>query len=38
MNVSLVSYSQPTGKFKDMGVEDAQELIKAKISYQMLLE
>jgi len=27
MNVSLVSYSQPTGKFKDMGVEDAQELI-----------
>ena len=27
MNVSLVSYSQPTGEFKDMGVADAQELI-----------
>jgi thymidylate synthase (FAD) len=27
MNVSLVSYSQPTGKFKDMGITDAQELI-----------
>ena len=27
MNVNLVSYSQPTGRFKDMGIEDAQELI-----------
>jgi thymidylate synthase (FAD) len=27
MNVSLVSYSQPTGEFKDMGIADAQELI-----------
>jgi thymidylate synthase (FAD) len=27
MNVKLVSYSQPTGEFRDMGIEDAQELI-----------
>jgi thymidylate synthase (FAD) len=27
MNVQLVSYSQPTGHFRDMGIEDAQELI-----------
>jgi len=27
MNVKLVSYSQPTGEFRGMGVEDAQELI-----------
>ena len=27
MNVSLVSHSQPTGEFKDMGIADAQELI-----------
>jgi thymidylate synthase (FAD) len=27
MNVRLVSYSQPTGEFRDMGIEDAQELI-----------
>ncbi len=27
MNVNLVSYSQPTGRFKDMGISDAQELI-----------
>ena len=27
MNVKLVSYSQPTGEFKDMGIADAQELI-----------
>lgn len=27
MNVKLVSYSQPTEEFRDMGIEDAQELI-----------
>jgi len=27
MNVRLVSYSQPTGEFRDMGIADAQELI-----------
>jgi len=27
MNVRLVSYSQPTGEFRDLGIEDAQELI-----------
>ena len=27
MNVRLVSYSQPTGEFRDMGIDDAQELI-----------
>jgi thymidylate synthase (FAD) len=27
MNVQLVSYSQPTGEFRDMGINDAQELI-----------
>lgn len=27
MNVRLVSYSQPTGEFRHMGIEDAQELI-----------
>jgi len=27
MNVKLLSYSQPTGEFKDMGISDAQELI-----------
>jgi thymidylate synthase (FAD) len=27
MNVKLVSYSQPTGEFQSMGIEDAQELI-----------
>ena len=27
MDVRLVSYSQPTGEFRDMGIEDAQELI-----------
>lgn len=27
MNVKLVSYSQPTDEFRDMGLEDAQELI-----------
>jgi thymidylate synthase (FAD) len=27
MNVRLVSYSQPTDRFKDMGISDAQELI-----------
>ena len=27
MNVKLVSYSQPTGEFRDMGIDDAQELI-----------
>jgi thymidylate synthase (FAD) len=27
MNVRLVSYSQPTGEFRNMGIEDAQELI-----------
>jgi thymidylate synthase (FAD) len=27
MNVKLVSYSQPTGEFRDMGISDAQELI-----------
>jgi thymidylate synthase (FAD) len=27
MNVKLVSYSQPTGEFRDMGIADAQELI-----------
>lgn len=27
MNVELLSYSQPTGKFRDMGLTDAQELI-----------
>ena len=27
MNVKLLSYSQPTGEFKDMGIADAQELI-----------
>jgi thymidylate synthase (FAD) len=27
MNVRLVSYSQPTGEFRDMGIENAQELI-----------
>jgi thymidylate synthase (FAD) len=27
MNVKLLSYSQPTGEFRNMGVDDAQELI-----------
>lgn len=27
MNVKLLSYSQPTGEFKDLGIEDAQDLI-----------
>jgi len=27
MNVRLVSYSQPTGEFRHMGIQDAQELI-----------
>lgn len=27
MNVKLLSYSQPTGEFRNMGIEDAQELI-----------
>lgn len=27
MNVKLVSYSQPTGEFRDLGIADAQELI-----------
>jgi thymidylate synthase (FAD) len=27
MNVKLLSYSQPTGEFRDMGIADAQELI-----------
>jgi len=27
MNVKLLSYSQPTGEYQDMGIEDAQELI-----------
>jgi thymidylate synthase (FAD) len=27
MDVKLVSYSQPTGEFKDLGLEDAQDLI-----------
>lgn len=27
MNVKLVSYSQPTGEFRDLGIEDAQDLI-----------
>jgi thymidylate synthase (FAD) len=27
MNVKLLSYSQPTGEFRDMGIKDAQELI-----------
>jgi thymidylate synthase (FAD) len=27
MNVKLLSYSQPTGEFRSMGLEDAQELI-----------
>jgi thymidylate synthase (FAD) len=27
MNVKLLSYSQPTGEFRDLGIEDAQELI-----------
>jgi thymidylate synthase (FAD) len=27
MNVRLVSYSQPTGEFRDMGIDNAQELI-----------
>jgi thymidylate synthase (FAD) len=27
MSVQLVSYSQPTGEFQDLGIEDAQELI-----------
>jgi len=27
MNVKLLSYSQPTGEFRDMGISDAQELI-----------
>ena len=27
MDVRLVSYSQPTGEFRDMGIQDAQELI-----------
>ena len=27
MNVKLLSYSQPTGEYRDMGIEDAQELI-----------
>ena len=27
MNVSLVSYSQPTAEFAQQGVDDAQELI-----------
>jgi thymidylate synthase (FAD) len=27
MNVKLLSYSQPTGEFRDMGLADAQELI-----------
>ena len=27
MNVKLLSYSQPTGEYRDMGIDDAQELI-----------
>ena len=27
MNVKLLSYSQPTGEFRDVGIKDAQELI-----------
>ena len=27
MNVKLLSYSQPTAEFADMGISDAQELI-----------
>jgi thymidylate synthase (FAD) len=27
MDVRLVSYSQPTGEFREMGIEDAQELV-----------
>jgi thymidylate synthase (FAD) len=27
MNVQLISYSQPTERYRDMGIEDAQELI-----------
>ena len=27
MNVKLLSYSQPTGEFRDMGIDNAQELI-----------
>lgn len=27
MNVKLVSYSQPSGEFRELGIEDAQELI-----------
>ncbi len=27
MNVKLLSYSQPTGEFRDAGIADAQELI-----------
>jgi len=27
MNVQLLSYSQPTKQFADMGIDDAQELI-----------
>jgi len=27
MDVRLVSYSQPTAEFADMGIDDAQELI-----------
>ena len=27
MNVRLLSYSQPTDEFRDMGLQDAQELI-----------
>jgi thymidylate synthase (FAD) len=27
MNVKLLSYSQPTGEFRDLGISDAQELI-----------
>lgn len=27
MNVKLVSYSQPSGEFRDLGIEDAQDLI-----------
>ena len=27
MNVRLVSYSQPTEEFADLGIDDAQELI-----------
>lgn len=27
MNVNLISYSQPTGQFRQLGIEDAQELI-----------